>query len=153
MSLTVVSTISGVKYNNFLDVVTCSDKEIGNFVNWIKEQPFAQNTVIILVGDHITMGNDVFEQIVKNPNREIINIFIEPTGKRNISENRVFSTMDFAPTILSLAGAEIKTNSFGLGRNLLTANPTLLEEMGNTFIEELERFSKYYQTFFSKEFQ
>jgi hypothetical protein len=61
--------------------------------------------------------------------------------------------MDFAPTILSLAGADIETNSFGLGRNLLTAKPTLLEEMGDNFIKELDRFSKYYQTFFSKEFQ
>jgi len=142
-----------VKYNNFLDVVKCSDKEVGNFVNWIKKQSFADNTVIILVGDHITMGNDVFNQIIKNPKREIVNIFIEPTGRRNIQENREFSTMDLAPTILALTGADIETNAFGLGRNLFSKEPTLLEVLGENFITELERFSKYYQTFFPKDVQ
>ena len=39
------------------------------------------------------------------------------------------------------------------GFNQYWGKEELQEEMGNTFIDELERFSKYYQTFFSKEFQ
>ncbi len=138
------------KSGNFLDVVRCSDREVSRFVTWLRAQPFADETVIVLLGDHITMGNDVYDQIVMNPNREILNVFIDPQRSEPLTKHRVFSSMDLAPTILALSGAHLEKNAFGLGRNLLTETPTLLEEMGDEFVRQLNRFSKYYGHFFKE---
>ena len=44
-------------------VIDCSSSRVSEFIDWIKEQPFYENTTIILSGDHLTMDSDFCENI------------------------------------------------------------------------------------------
>ena len=135
--------------NNFTDVVSCSSREVNQFVEWIKAQPFAKDTAVIILGDHITMGNDVFETISKNPNRQVINIFMNGAKIPAQQKQRAFGTFDFAPSILSFMGADLPNDSFGLGRDLFSETPTLTETFSPEKLEgELIKYSPEYQQFF-----
>ena len=137
--------------NNFSDVVSCSSKTVSDFVKWIQSQPFAKDTTIVLLGDHITWGNDVYDIIVKSDDRQIINAFINPVKKPMRKKGRKYGTFDFAPSILSAMGANIPNNSFALGRDLFSNETTLVEKFGVEYIEdELQKYSPEYQEFFKQ---
>ena len=108
----------------------------------------AENTTIVLLGDHITMAADFFDGNRDVHDRRIYNCFInlpeelEPEQKNN----REFSTMDMFPTILASMGAKIEGNRLGLGVNLFSGEDTLPEQMGrDEFNRELKFFSRYYE--------
>lgn len=137
------------KENNFTDIASCSSALVNRFVDWIKAQPFAKDTAIVIVGDHITHGNDVYDTMSKTQNRQVINIFMNGSKKPIKETGRHFGTFDFAPSILSFMGANLPKDAFGLGRDLFSATPTLtesmsVEEMGT----ELGKYSPEYQKFF-----
>ena len=53
--------------------------------------------------------------------------------------------MDMFPTTLAALGCEIEGERLGIGTNLFSSQPTLLEEVGyDRMNEELEYGSKYY---------
>ena len=40
----------------------CSDKMIYEFINWLKNQDFYENTVIVISGDHLVMQGDIIKK-------------------------------------------------------------------------------------------
>ena len=53
--------------------------------------------------------------------------------------------MDYFPTTLASLGATIDGERLGLGTNLFSEEPTLMEEVGvDTFSEEMTKYSSYY---------
>lgn len=122
--------------NQYANVLACSDKRTYDFVRWLQEQPFYENTTIILCGDHTTMDSDfckdVPESYVRRTYTTIINAPIDPVT----SEERVYSTMDLFPTTLAALGAQIEGDRLGLGTNLYSTQPTLLEQHGTDEVNE-----------------
>ena len=60
---------------------------------------------------------------------------------------RSFYIMDWYPTILSAMGVDIEGERLGLGTNMFSKNPTLMEELGVEYVlNELNKNSKYYNT-------
>ena len=120
--------------NTYADVFNCSDKKIAEFVSWIQEQDFYENTSIVLVGDHLTMDSNFCKNVDKSYDRRvylsIINGAVEPEEDRV----RQYSTLDLFPTTLGALGVEIEGNRLGLGTNLYSSEPTLLELYGETEI-------------------
>ena len=56
------------KYNeNFKNVISCSDNLVFNFINWIKKQPFYENTTVVLISDHLTMNEKIFKKKKYSP--------------------------------------------------------------------------------------
>ena len=136
---------------NMTDAISCSAKQIEGFVRWIQNQPFGKDTAIILMGDHIAMANDVYEELIKNPERQVMNIFMNGAVKKTVKE-REFGTFDFAPTILAYLGAVVPDESWGLGRNLFSSVKTVTEELGFERVKkEVQRYSKEYQAFFQQQ--
>src|SRR5699024_2998432 len=45
----------GDQYSN---VIHDSDQRVFEFIEWIKQQPFYENTTIVIAGDHLTMDKD-----------------------------------------------------------------------------------------------
>ena len=39
----------------YSNVLSCSSRQVAEFIDWLKEQPFYENTTIVLSGDHLTM--------------------------------------------------------------------------------------------------
>ena len=118
--------------NNIENVVSCSDRQITDFIHWLQQQDFYKDTVIVLVGDHLTM-NDRF---TKEMNRKPLNLFINsPIAAENI-KNRTFTPFDIYPTIVESLGAKIQGHRLGLGTSMFSDLPTLTES--KMTVEEMD---------------
>lgn len=133
------------RFNDSRDVIACADKMMGEFIEWIKQQDFYENTTIVILGDHVKTGkNDLYPQ---HKNREIVNIIINPLVKKTKTNTRKWTSFDMAPTILQAIGIEIPDGKFGLGRSLFSPYPTIREEINNNLDIELMKTSKIYDSF------
>ncbi len=129
------------------NVLSCSSKQLDAFLSWIMEQPFYENTTIVLSGDHLTMDpqflNDIDEDYVRTTYNCIINAPLEPV----LEKNRQYGVFDMYPTTLAAIGVEIKGNRLGLGTNLFSDVPTLTEEFGYEALEiEFQKQSAFYES-------
>lgn len=133
--------------NSYASSIYCSQEQIYEFVNWIKEQDFFENTTIILVGDHLTMANnDIVTESYRE--RRIYNAIINSAVNVDNSKNRAFSSLDLFPTTLASLGFTIENNKLGLGVNLFSNKDTIIEENGYDFVNtELSKKSDYYNNF------
>ena len=124
----------------------CSSLMVNDYLNWLKEQDFYDNTTIVLLGDHQVM-QDSFYSEHRDYDRAIYNAFINSVNKGH-NKNRKFSQYDMYPTILASIGATIDGNKLGFGVNLFSGNKTLIEELGrDKFNSELLKSSKYYDKY------
>ena len=128
------------------NVISCADRQLASFISWIQEQDFYENTTIVICGDHPTMdagyiSRNVDEDYDRHVYNCIINSAIEPENMKN----REFTAFDMFPTTLAAMGCTIEGDRLGLGTNLFSELPTLIEEMGRkSFVEQMTRSSKYY---------
>lgn len=139
-------------YGNQLEnVITCADSQIYNFIEWCKDQPFYQDTVIVITGDHPRMDTTLvgdFEWF----DRTIYNCFIntDKTKEELSLTNRDFTSMDIFPTILSALNFKIEGNKLGLGTDMFSGEQTLAEKIGIENLQnEINKYSKYYIDNFS----
>ena len=56
--------------NQYANVMACSSKQVKEFVDWIQEQDFADDTTIVISGDHLTMDSDFCDDVEKRLSRE-----------------------------------------------------------------------------------
>lgn len=130
--------------NPYMNAVSCSSDKINEFLKWIKRQSFYKDTVVVIVGDHLSMNTYSFGGIDIN-SRFIYNAYINTGIDTDCSKNRVFNSFDFYPTTLSSLGASIEGDRLGLGTNLFSCKPTLYESYGKDYVkQELNNNSSYY---------
>lgn len=118
-----------VHAKGYENAISCASKKVVEFVNWIKEQEFYENTTIVIVGDHPTMSTEFEDIIPKDYSRKTINCFINSAITECNENNRVISSMDMFPTVLASIGAEIEGNRLGIGTNLFSDRQTFAEEL------------------------
>lgn len=118
----------------YKNVYGCASKKIGNFINWIKQQPFYNDTAIVVVGDHLVMNDTIFAE---DEERRNLNIFINSSTKPYKSKERKFSSFDIYPTILESMGFDVEGDRLGLGVSLFGNKPTLIES-GYDDMEKLD---------------
>lgn len=131
--------------NQYANVIECQSRQVNNFIEWCKNQPWYENTTIVITGDHNSMSEKFFTELddnyIRTPYNCIINSAVKPTNDKN----REFSTMDLYPTILASMGAKIEGDKLGLGTNLSSNKPTLMEEIGfEKLNNEVQKSSKFY---------
>lgn len=133
------------KEDQYANVMSCSSRQIKEFVEWIEQQDFYENTSIVLVGDHHTMDADFCKDIDGAYARKVYTAFLNSAVEvSNPALKREYTTFDLFPTTIASLGAEIENNQLGLGTNLFSDKPTLLEEYGyETLNMELSRKSKF----------
>ncbi len=131
--------------DNYSNNVACADKQASDFVSWLQEQDFYENTTVIVVGDHLTMNNECCTDI-PDEERAVYNCFLNAVEEPVNTNNREFMATDLFPSTLAALGYRIEGDRLGLGTNLFSDKETLAEELG---VEELdERFidrSHYYE--------
>ena len=130
----------------YLNAYYCSDSEIGDFIDWLKEQDFYDNTTIVITGDHLTMQANIVDMFDTNKyERRVFNVFINSKKEPIKNKNRDFNSFDIYPTTLAALGFKIEGDRLGLGTNLFSDKKTLTEEKGNKYIEkELKMKSTFY---------
>lgn len=130
---------------HYANVLSCSSKQVYEFINWIKEQPFYENTTIVVSGDHLTMDPEFLKDIDENYTRTVYNCIINSAVKPVQEKNRNFGTFDMFPTTLAAMGVKIQGERLGLGTNLFSAEPTLTEIYGFEALDkELQKKSVFY---------
>lgn len=129
----------------YSNVYHYTDEMLTNFVSWIQEQPFYENTTVIISGDHLTMDSDFCDDVSEDYERTIYNAFLNPAIPLTNQRNRKFTTMDMYPTTLAALGAKLSSDRMGLGTNLFSSTPTLPEEIGSKiFYNQFALRSSYY---------
>ncbi len=135
---------------NYENVIACSSRQVLQFVQWIQQQDFYENTTVIVTGDHCSMDRGYFNRNVDGGyTRHIYNCFINSAATPKRTANRSFSAVDMFPSTLAAMGCAIEGDRLGLGVNLFSSQPTLMERMGYiNFNTELARKSEYYEEHF-----
>lgn len=134
--------------NQYADVMACASRQIAEFISWIQQQPFYENTTIVLAGDHLTMDSDFCINIDGQYNRGVYNTFINSAQLPEVGVDRIASTLDLFPTTLASLGAQINGNKLGLGVNLFSSEQTLAERYGiEELNNELDKRSDFYDCF------
>lgn len=131
------------------NVLSCSSSQVYEFISWIREQPFYENTTIVISGDHLTMDPDFLEDMDESYVRTIYNCIINSPVTPVSEKNRQFGTFDMFPTTLAAMGVQIEGDRLGLGTNLFSAEQTLAEEFGYEALDlELQKHSDFYNSTF-----
>lgn len=133
----------------YANALACASRQVWEFVEWAKEQEWYENTTIVITGDHISMKADFWDDI-GDYDRKIYNCFVNVPEEIEYEQrtNRDFTILDMFPTILTAMDVQIEGNRLGLGTNLFSTEPTLLEKMGwETYENELKLNSNYYYNF------
>ena len=107
-----------------------------DFLLWIEQQYFFDNTTIVITGDHLSMNTSLFDTIDPDYNRTTLEIFIHSAVEPINEKNREFSAFDMYPTTLASLGATIDGDRLGLGVNLFGDQQTLLEQYGFDLVNE-----------------
>lgn len=138
--------------DNFYDeqysnVIHYSDQQIYEFISWIQNQDFYDNTTIILKGDHVSMSSEYLADL-DGYSRTPYNAIINPAVTSTNMKNRSFSHMDWYPTTLAAMGAKIEGERLGLGTNMFSDVPTLMEELSvKNVAGQIVRKSNYYDNY------
>ena len=134
------------QYDN---VFACGSAQAAEFIEWVQAQPFADDTTIIVVGDHLGMQKAYYDEFITTPSykRTTYNAFINAAATPERTQSRQFAAFDMYPTTLAALGATIEGDRLALGVNLFAPNkPTLLEQYGSidALNDELSKRSQFY---------
>ena len=130
--------------------ISCSSRQVLEFVNWLKAQPFYENTTVVITGDHLSMDNGYFQRNVDPAyQRMVYNCILNSATPADNTKNREYCAVDLFPTTLAALGCTIEGDRLGLGVNLFSKHPTLSELWGyHRFNSELSKASDYYSSHF-----
>ena len=136
--------------DHYANAIAYSTQQTGAFGRWILGQPVFENTTIVLIGDHLSMDTDFFENFDPDYLRTQYNLILNPA--ENVADvnkkylvNRQYANFDMFPTIVASMGIEIEGDRLGIGTNLFSGKQTVFEEYGRDFVnKELEKGSELY---------
>ena len=131
--------------NQYANVMACSSRQVGEFIDWLSQQDYYKDTTVVLTGDHKTMDTDYCKDVDPQYQRRtytaFINSAVEPADP---SASRIYSTQDTFPTTLAAMGVQIDGERLALGTNLFSSKQTLTEEYGlDTMNNEISRRSAF----------
>ena len=132
--------------NTFAAAVRCTSLKVSLFLQWLEEQDFYKDTVIIIVGDHLV---DSYQDGLRFEEggycRTTYNCIINSDRTPYRTTMRSFTPMDMFPTTLSAIGVKIEGDRLGIGTDLFSERETLCEELGKErFLEEVQSHSSWY---------
>ena len=141
-----VGNYSETKYKRqYENAYATTSKLIKEFIEYVKKQSFYDNTTIVIMGDHLTMqSNFINYNMFKD--RTMYFCIINSVNK-NDKKDRIFTSLDTYPTIISSIGGIIEEDRLGLGVNLYSNKKTLAEKYG---VKELDNELKKKSTYYNK---
>lgn len=98
----------------FEDIVACSAREIAAFIDYARQKGYLEDTLVVVVGDHLAVPNPVYDKLVQGGQyRGIFNLFL---GKDLPPANRQeLMPFDLFPTVLEMLGVRVAGDRAGLG--------------------------------------
>ena len=129
------------------NIIRGNSIKIGEFIEWLKKQPFYNDTIIVIMGDHTSMAAEYIHKTYDSDyERTVMNVIINSQKKAAFNHQRLFTAFDLYPTILNAMGVEIENDQLGLGVSLFSGKKTLAEEMGLPKLDQqLRQQSVFYK--------
>ena len=121
------------QYDN---AIACTDRQAAEFIRWLKEQPFYENTTVVIAGDHPSMKSGYMSEVAKKDRKVYTLILNGAAVNEKPDQYREYTTMDLFPTTLAAIGADIGGDMLGLGVNLYSGHSTLAERYSLSEINE-----------------
>ncbi|MDO4466210.1 MAG: LTA synthase family protein [Bacillota bacterium] len=133
----------------YSNVMGCSSKKVGEFVDWAKEQDWYENTTIVISGDHTTMDRYWFvDKDYPEYTRKAYYTIINPGATPVRNDARDICSYDLYPTTLASLGITFDSDRLGFGTNLFSEADTLIEELGfDSFEAQINQSSDYYTNY------
>lgn len=128
-----------VQEDRYGAVISCSSRQISQFVDWFYSsgevnKEVSDNTTMVLVGDHVSMTPRWLKEADSdNFDRRTYYCFINSAvevAPEKTDLTREYCAFDTYPTTLAALGYSIPGDRLGLGTNLYSATPTLIEQFG-----------------------
>lgn len=117
--------------NQYANVMACSSRQVTEFIKWVQDQDFYDQTTIMLTGDHTTMDTDFCVGITPGYARKTYTAYINSAvSPADPQARREYCSMDSFPTTLSAMGVDIEGDRLALGTDLFSGRQTLTEEYG-----------------------
>ena len=134
--------------DQYANVMACSSRQTAAFLQWLQQQDFYEDTVVILCGDHTTMDTNFCADVSSSYQRKFYTAFVNAADEPEQPDvERAFSSMDLFPTTLAALGIQIDGNRLALGTNLFSSDETLLEQYGkDRMAKELLRKSDFLES-------
>lgn len=108
-------------HNKFLDAIYCSDQLISKFITKLRSRNDFENTLIILMSDHLAQRNGVWDKLQAHMKKRRLSFTLWDKKINAGVMHNAGMHFDIAPTILSATGFN-NYQSHNLGSNLLTGN-------------------------------
>lgn len=118
----------------YANVIHLSDHQVAEFIEWIKDQPWYENTTVVLSGDHPTMNKTFCAGASFDYRRKVYTCYLNPAVSPVRDDYREFATVDNFPTTLAALGVKIDGDRLGLGVNLFSDQDTLIERDGLDYV-------------------
>jgi lipoteichoic acid synthase len=104
-------------HSRVLNVFHRMDKHFGDFWRWFKQSKYAENTIVVVTGDHTQPPNKYMRLVAEpwylNTQFSYMGLFIyDPFHKLPDAMKINTSSIDFAPSILQLMGVKNQPNPF-----------------------------------------
>lgn len=93
--------------------VACSDYLLTDFINRITNSPWFENTIVVLVSDHLMMANSASPLLDKVSQERRNRFIIIKKDLKPTVNNTEGTLLDVWPTVLDLSGAAVKELGFG----------------------------------------
>lgn len=108
--------------NEMLNAIACTDEVVSRFVKRILGSAFADETVVVLASDHLTLPSQAASLLAQTDRKNLFMVLAPQ--KTPASLDRKGSPLDMGPTILSAMGYAA---DLALGRNLFDQEPSISE--------------------------
>ena len=102
--------------NPILNSVHCVDELIGKFVETFKSSSIYEDTILVLLSDHLALKNTASNMLNKSNRKNLFMVFDKNLKPQSIDV--IGNTFDIGPTVMGFMG--FNTDGLGLGRNLIT---------------------------------
>lgn len=128
------------------NIIRGESRKVGEFMDWLKEQPFYEDTTVIIAGDHLSMAEEYISKTYdRHYVRTALNVFINSVAETTHNKNRLFTAFDMYPTILAAMGAEVEGGRLGFGVNLFSGEKTVPEQISlKKFDREVRKRSDFF---------
>lgn len=122
------SAIASTDEPQILYAIRCMGFEIRRFVDRLDHSGILENTVVVIVSDHLSMKTAVWDDLNRHDRMNYVTV-IGVNGAAG--ELRKSGTMvDVYPTLLEALGFSLNDHQAGLGISLLSEKPTLADDLG-----------------------
>lgn len=128
------------------NVYSCASRQLTAFIDWLRQQDFWEDTVVVICGDHTSMDQGYIDRAMPaDTQRLIYNCFINSAVQPLQSKNRIATTVDIFPTTLAALGCFVEGDRLAFGTNLFSGEQTQAEALGlEYFNTELGKNSDFY---------